>query len=532
MEQNKIVAGYYRLSKEDMDANEESNSITNQRLLIKDYVAKHQDLQLVKYMEFCDDGYSGSNMDRPAMNELLELVRQERVSTIIVKDFSRFARNYIEMGTYLEKIFPFMGIRFLSISDHYDSSNYSGTATDLEVNFKGLLADFYVKDQSVKTKTALQTKRKNGEYCSGSTPLGYRKNPENPQELIIVQEEAEIIRRVFKLTLERYSKMNICKLFNEEGIKTPSQIIQKRQKVDEKRVESGHLVWTTDMVRKILNNKSNYGCMVYGKTTIPEVGSGKEKVVPETDWKVLENHHEPIVSKDEFEQAQQLQLRHSTVGKKHIQNRLLTGFVKCGNCGRNLSVSKDYKGHCYYSCSFARGQEQTNCFCGKMDNKILEQYVLSQLQQEIQRKINHAELDAAARQTQQDLMKGYEHEIQSNYKAIEHIKITHNQNYEQYHEGRMTKETFIEQREALEQEKSRCILQIQELKEQINAIHFLLEQKTIPVAQMEQYLGLEVLTREMVKSYVEEIQIYDDGRIKIQWTSDLNVTSALQSLKQ
>ena len=208
MSDQKLIIGYYRLSMED-DSEGESNSIINQRKLVKDYISNIPELASMPFQEFYDDGYSGSSMERPAIKQVLELARENKVQCIVVKDFSRFARNYIEMGTYLEQIFPFLGVRFISISDRYDSKDYIGKSSDIEVQFKGLIADFYVKDQSVKVKSAVSTRRGKGEYCCGSAPYGYRINPENKKELVIVEDEAEVIRRVFELTNQRYSKMEI-----------------------------------------------------------------------------------------------------------------------------------------------------------------------------------------------------------------------------------------------------------------------------------------------------------------------------------
>lgn len=165
-------------------------------------------------------------------------------------------KDYIEMGTYLEQIFPFWGIRSISVSDHYDSKDYKGKSSDIEVQFKGLIADFYVKDQSVKVKSAVSTKRSKGEHCCGSAPYGYQINQEDKKELLIVEEE-EIIRRVSELTNQRYSKMDICRLFNEESVLTPLQSMSRRQKSDSKKVFSRGLQWTSDMVRKILNDNTN-----------------------------------------------------------------------------------------------------------------------------------------------------------------------------------------------------------------------------------------------------------------------------------
>ena len=339
MSDQKLIIGYYRLSMED-DSEGESNSIINQRKLVKDYISNIPELASMPFQEFYDDGYSGSSMDRPAIKQVLEFARENKVQCIVVKDFSRFARNYIEMGTYLEQIFPFLGVRFISISDRYDSKDYKGKSSDIEVQFKGLIADFYVKDQSVKVKAAVSTRRGKGEYCCGSAPYGYRINPENKKELVIVEDEAEVIRRVFELTNQRYSKMEICRLFNEEGVLTPLQSMSRRQKSDSKKAASRGLQWTSDMIRKIVDDKTYIGCMVYGKTKIPDPGTGKEVPVPRNQWKVMENHHEPIVSKEIFEKAQSLQIRYTKKSKFDRETTLLGGYVKCGNC-RCISIQHE-----------------------------------------------------------------------------------------------------------------------------------------------------------------------------------------------
>ena len=234
-----------------------------------------------------------------------------------------------------------------------------GKGSDLEVQFKGLVADFYVKDQSAKVKAAVNTKRGRGEYCCGSAPYGYRINPENRKELLIVEDEVEVIRRVFELTNQRYSKTEICRLFNEEGILTPLQSMSKRQKSDNKKASTRGLQWTSDMIRKILNDKNYIGCMVYGKTKIPDPGTGKEVPVPKSAWKVIENHHEPIISRETFEKAQALQIRHTKKSKFDKETTLLSGYVKCGNCRRSLTGSKRLHGHVLYSCAYSQGKEDT-----------------------------------------------------------------------------------------------------------------------------------------------------------------------------
>ena len=515
MSEGKVVIGYYRLSMED-DSQRESNSIINQRKLVKDYISHSPELAAMPFQEFYDDGYSGSTMERPAIRQVLELARNNQVQCIIVKDFSRFARNYIEMGTYLEQIFPFLGVRFISISDHYDSRYYQGNGSDLEVQFKGLVADFYVKDQSAKVKAAVNTKRGRGEYCCGSAPYGYRINPENRKELLIVEDEAEVIRRVFELTNQRYSKTEICRLFNEEGIPTPLQSMSKRQKSDNKKASTRGLQWTSDTIRKILNDKNYIGCMVYGKTKIPDPGTGKEVPVPKSAWKVIEGHHEPIISKETFEKAQTLQIRHTKKSKFDKETTLLSGYVKCGNCRRNLTGSKRLHGHVLYSCAYSQGKEDTGCFAGKADDKMLEQIVLREIKEHLRREISQEEMQQFVIKQHKSSIEVYKKERGDCEMRQGQIKIQNRQNYEKYHEGQMNQKRFMEIKMQLENERKRLQKRVQELERVINSEKEIV-MKNVQEEQMLKYLGYEKLTREMLEEYVQGIYVYDDGRAEVKW---------------
>ena len=515
MSEGKVVIGYYRLSMED-DSQRESNSIINQRKLVKDYISHSPELAAMPFQEFYDDGYSGATMERPAIRQVLELARNNQVQCIIVKDFSRFARNYIEMGTYLEQIFPFLGVRFISISDHYDSRDYQGKGSDLEVQFKGLVADFYVKDQSAKVKAAVNTKRGRGEYCCGSAPYGYRINPENRKELLIVEDEAEVIRRVFELTNQRYSKTEICRLFNEEGIPTPLQSMSKRQKSDNKKASTRGLQWTSDTIRKILNDKNYIGCMVYGKTKIPDPGTGKEVPVPKSAWKVIEGHHEPIISKETFEKAQTLQIRHTKKSKFDKETTLLSGYVKCGNCRRNLTGSKRLHGHVLYSCAYSQGKEDTGCFAGKADDKMLEQIVLREIKEHLRREISQEEMQQFVIKQHKSSIEVYKKERGDCEMRQGQIKIQNRQNYEKYHEGQMNQKRFMEIKMQLENERKRLQKRVQELERVINSEKEIV-MKNVQEEQMLKYLGYEKLTREMLEEYVQGIYVYDDGRAEVKW---------------
>ena len=341
--------------------------------------------------------------------------------------------------------------------------------------------------------------------------------PENKKELVIVEDEAEVIRRVFELTNQRYSKMEICKLFNEEGVLTPLQSMSRRQKSDSKKAASRGLQWTSDMIRKIVDDKTYIGCMVYGKTKIPEPGTGKEVPVPRNQWKVMENHHEPIVSKDIFEKAQSLQIRYTKKSKFDREITLLGGYVKCGNCHRSLTSSSPVHGHILYSCAYSKGKEDTGCFAGKADNKMLEHIVLAEIKAYLRQNISQEQMQQSMRKQHEDSIEAYKTESADCEKRQEQIKIQNRQNYEKYHEGQMNQKQFMEAKKQLEEERERLQKRVQELDELINGEKEILMKKNVPVEQMLKYLGYEKLTREMLEEYVQGIYVYDDGRVEVEW---------------
>ena len=245
------IAIYIRLSKEDDKYKEESNSITMQRILLQRFVAENfADYDL---LEFCDDGYTGTNFERPGMQDMLEMVRDSKINCIVVKDFSRFARDYIELGSYLEQIFPFMGVRFISVNDHYDSKNYQGSIADIDVNFKNLLYDLYSKDLSQKVRSSLAIRKEKGQYVSGNSPFGYEKDPEDRHALLIAEDEAEVVRRIFSLTVEGYTSVQIARLFNETRVRTPIEFKIAKGKTS-REPKGDRFMWNSSTICQILRN--------------------------------------------------------------------------------------------------------------------------------------------------------------------------------------------------------------------------------------------------------------------------------------
>lgn len=267
LQQIYIADAYYRLSRDDGDKIE-SDSIVNQKALVKEFLKVNPDIQI--HEEKVDDGYTGVNFKRPAFISMMEDIKAGKVNCVIVKDLSRFGRNYIESGRYIEKIFPYLGVRFISITDNIDSISSLDSTNELMIPFKNLMNDAYCRDISIKVRSHLDIKRKNGQFIGSFAPYGYIKSPENKNQLIVDEQTANVVRRIFDWKLEGMSGGRIADKLNELGVPTPYQYKQMNgekfycgyQKHTEMR-------WSAATVNHILRNEVYTGVLIQGKTYSP-----------------------------------------------------------------------------------------------------------------------------------------------------------------------------------------------------------------------------------------------------------------------
>ncbi len=370
------VAAYLRLSKADTDGGvqEESNSISMQRILIREYVASH--FPSCELTEYQDDGFSGTNFNRPGVRRLLEDARNERLDCVVVKDLSRFGRDYIEVGSYLEQIFPFLGIRFISINDHYDSANYPGSIVDLDVNFKNLLYDLYSKDLSQKVGTSLRAKKESGLYVSANAPFGYEKSPDDRHMLVIREDEAEVVREIFSLALQGVTSSQTAKKFNAENVPTPIEFKIRRGRVSRK-PKGDRFFWSSSVICSILRNPVYAGDVPYGKTEKEQVG-GRSVLRARDDWRVIRNHHAPIIAREDFEEVQKSRGKGQRKVKGEKRRHPLTGKVVCGRCKHNLRIREGLNP--YFTCDNRNTTGLEGCV-SKVNVMFLEQVVLFRLEE-------------------------------------------------------------------------------------------------------------------------------------------------------
>ncbi len=334
------VALYMRLSREDDDVKDESNSIGNQRKLLLGFLKKNQELADSPVVQYVDDGYSGTGFERPGFVEMMDGVKKGKIQCIIVKDFSRFGRDYIELGDYIEHIFPFMQVRFIAVNDGYDSEEYKGKTPDIDVPFRNLAYSLYSQDISDKIKSSLAVRRKKGLYV-GSIPLyGYQRDEEG---FLMPDEETKgTVQRIYREYLSGTGLAELARKLNGEGIPSPKQ--HKMNKGLLRGEEGKTCFWFPTTLRQILRNETYTGVLSSGAYKSGPLGSGKRIFVPEDERVHVENAHPVIIDKDTFREVQERMKK-----KKHgeAQQFLLKGLVRCGECGR-LMVREKTRFRCRY----------------------------------------------------------------------------------------------------------------------------------------------------------------------------------------
>lgn len=344
---NKYKAGaYIRISKEEYSDEKESNSVINQKQLINIYIKNNVNLELVDF--YIDDGYSGTNFNRPAFKELLKDIVNEKINTIIVKDLSRFGRNRIEVDNYLENIFPLYNVRFISIGDNIDSLNY--TNDNITIPIKSLMNDLYAKDISIKVKTALDVKRKNGEFIGSFAPYGYIKDKNN--NVIIDKEASYNVKKIFRMFLLGKSRKEIADYLNNQNILIPKLYKKSSNEIIMSK-------WNSEIINRLLRNETYIGNLVQGKKRKLNYRSNKIIDVNKDEWIIIPNHHQAIISREEFEKVQELLSKTKRVNRDN-QIDLFSGYLKCADCGKELTIRKSKNQVYYYCSSYVRNKECTS----------------------------------------------------------------------------------------------------------------------------------------------------------------------------
>lgn len=515
--QNKIwnATLYLRLSRDDGDK-EESNSITGQRELLRDYISQRPEFR--EYAVRVDDGFSGSTFERPSFQAMIEDVKAGRTDCIIVKDLSRFGRNYLDAGEYIEKIFPFLGVRFIAVNDNYDSLGDKKASDDLIIPFKNLINEAYCRDISVKIRSQLEIKRKNGQFLGSFAAFGYMKDEQNKNKLVVDQYAADIVRDIFKWKLEGVSPQDIADALNRLGVLSPMEYKRSLgMKYTTSFKTNAQATWSAATVIRILKNPIYTGVLVQGKETTPSYKVHKRVTKAESEWTVIEDSHEPIVSKIDFDSVQKVlkcDTRRSPDGKA-VQ--LFSGMVFCGDCGASMvrkTVPAGGKKYVYYVCS-AHKQDKS-CSPHRMRDTVLEEIVLDSLKQHIREVVDMSELlaitdtaplrTAQAQKVQRQLDKKREE-----YEKLQKLLMSL---YENLADGIIDREEYTRLKASFASRADEAEKQMDALRERLTEI----QDNGTENAWMSEFTkrqGLTALDRAVVVALIDKIFIHSNDTVEI-----------------
>ena len=342
---NRITALYERLSRDD-EMQGESNSITNQKKYLEDYAVQHG---FGNIQHFSDDGYSGTNFNRPAFNSLLTEIEAGRVGTVIVKDMSRFGRNYLQVGFYTEMMFPKKNVRFIAVNNGVDSAN---PADDDFTPFLNIMNEWYAKDTSKKIKAVFKAKMRDGKRVSGAVPYGYYRKPEDKQTLYVDEASASVVRRIFQLACDGMGATAIADTLSEDKILIPSAYARQNHPED-CQCTNYHdpYTWNATTVGYILNRREYLGHTVLGKTTRDNFKTKRKRIANEDELLVFYNTHEAIIDQETYDKAQRMRKRVSPRRNSEKPAHRLSGLLYCADCGSRLAYinSKPKDGKIYDS---------------------------------------------------------------------------------------------------------------------------------------------------------------------------------------
>ncbi|MCI8339286.1 MAG: recombinase family protein [Lachnospiraceae bacterium] len=503
MENEWKIAIYLRLSKEDGDK-DESDSISSQRLLISSFIERDMpDGEIIG--EFIDDGYTGTNFKRPKFQEMIGLIDEGKVNCVIVKDLSRFGRDYIGVGEYLEKFFPIKDVRFIAVNDGYDT--LSGNSNDdFIMPIKNIFNAQYSKDISKKVKSSFRSLQGEGKFVGAFASYGYVKNPKDRHELLVDEPAAKIVREIFDMYNGGMGKVSIARRLNERDVPCPSEY-KRLNGLNYNNGQRAELTkyWTYSTINNILNNEIYIGNMVQNRK-IRKTVRGRAKKNEKENWIIVSGTHEPIISEKTWNIAQNL-LKRNTRQLDFEQNvGLFAGYIFCGNCGRAMSKIKNkYKSKTVttYICGSYKRYGERICRRNAVKLELLEQLVLDKLNEQI-KKAGEIEYD------EDKSVKNREVDIRKYEITIEKCRRMKKSLYEDFKEGILTREEYFQYKSDYEKEEELAAGQINAILESGQGEE---EERNRWMEILLKHRNIATLDRETVAEVLDKIVVTggDDG---------------------
>lgn len=522
--------GYTRVSKDDRDK-DESNSIKNQRDLILDFAERNPDVRIANIV--ADDGATGANFDRSAFKDMIRHIESGTVNCVVVKDFSRLGRDHIETGKYIERYFDSKNVRFISINDNYDSlyADMSDSSNSLIVPFKNIINEAFLEDISVKTKSQLAIKRKNGEFVCNYAVFGYSKSAD--KKLIVDDYAAEIVRAIFEHKLLGFNEQQIAAMLNAKGVHSPAEYKKASgQKYNTPFAVKEKSLWTPNAVKRILTNRAYIGVLEQGKRTKASYRVKKHFYKPREAWSVHENDHEPIVAEPDFELVQELMARDTRTSGDRGQLQMFSGLIVCGACGQPMIVKtakKNGKSYVNYICSTHK--KHGTCKNNNISERRIEEQALLYIRNQISALLSTEELsDGFSLDELKNRRKiALEDMIEKSLRSIQEYNAYLVKSYTHHLDGVITEGEYRLFREDFRQQIDDAERNISHLRNEIERLAD--DSKTRALVERFKANGnITELNRRIVVGFIQSIIVHDNRRIEVRFRygNDFYITESAE----
>ena len=526
------ATAYIRLSYTD-DRSSESDSVTNQRKLIENFIERNPDIQIVS--EKIDDGYSGIIFDRPAFKEMMQDITDGKINCVIVKDLSRLGREYIETGRYLRRVFPTYGVRFIAITDNIDTA-HEGSGDDLTVSVKNIMNEAYCRDISIKTRTSLDIKRRNGDFVGAFPVYGYMKSEENKNLLVPDPYASRVVQDIFRMRLDGTSALRIATVLNEMGILSPLAYKKNNGFPYAKHgyADKEDCKWSATTIIRILQDETYIGTLVQGKQGTPHYKIKQMEQRPSSEWIRVPDAHEPLIAKQDFELVQRIRRLDTRTSPKQDTVYLFSGVLICGCCGSRMTRKTNRvkgKEYHYYYCPTGKKHGCTNpvmlkesdlvecvkdSLKGYIDNVSCLQAILDGIDQS---SINQA------------LVNEYTSHIAANEQQVEQALEFKARLYESLITGTISKEEYTDYKARYTRIAENAKESIRVLKEKLADVLENRSERNRWISHFTQFSTMETLDRKAVVHMIQSIKVIGKKELEITFTYQDEYQKAIQLIQ-
>ena len=511
------VAMYIRLSREDGDK-EESSSVTNQRNIITRFINENDNFIIVD--EYVDDGYTGTNFNRPAFQRMIKDIEKGKINTVITKDLSRLGRDYIDTGRYVQRYFPENRVRYIALLDGIDTLEDAGM-NDI-APFKSVINDMYVKDISKKITSALKERKTAGNFLAVTAPYGYKKNPENKYQLVINEEEAKVVRYIFRLYLQGNGLTKIAKILTEEEIPVPGI----SRNIGTTRKTKLYNCWKQTTISRILKNPVYIGNLEQFKRKKVNYKSKKRVTVPKEDRVICYNTHEPIIKKEDFDEVQKIITENKAFSKSTKHDYLFKGFLYCADCGAKLYLTysdyayKKYGEYRYTTVCYTYSKYYNQCSRHSNSIPILEKILIENIKKVcnayLNRDLEKELIEMVEKENKRSVLEQeYNKKIDNIETKIEDLNLCIRNLYMDKVKNVITEKDYIELSKNFTQERDKLINEKEELLKLSTNLKNDNNNKEEIEKVAKEFVSLKKPTKELLSRLIDKVTISEDNIITI-----------------